>query len=74
MDWASISKGYNAAKKDFPDLTVEQYMNRTVPKVSYSDSDGDGVANSVRSNMPNMYMQALKMYGGQIGPWTKKKK
>ena len=75
MDWASISKGYNAAKSSFPDLTVEQYMNRTVPKVSYSDTDGDGFANSSRSNMPSMYMQGLiRMYGGQIGPWTKKKK
>ena len=75
MDWASISKGYTAAKSSFPDLTVEQYMNRTVPKVSYSDTDGDGYANSSRSNMPSMYMQGLvRMYGGQIGPWTKKKK
>lgn len=80
MDWASISKGYAEAKKDFPDLTAEQYMNRTVPKVSYS-YDEDGNPNSVRSNMPRNYMQALQnmnpptnMYGGQIGPWTKKKK
>jgi hypothetical protein len=74
MDWASISKGYTEAKKDFPDLTAEQYMNRTIPKNSYS-YDGDGNPNSSRSNMPSMYMQALtRMYGGQIGPWTKKKK
>jgi hypothetical protein len=75
MDWASIAKGYGSAKLSFPDLTVEQYMNRTVPKVSYSDTDGDGYPNSSRSNMPSMYMQGLiRMYGGQIGPWTKKKK
>ena len=75
IDWASIAKGYGSARLSLPDLTVEQYMNRTVPKVSYSDSDGDGYPNSSRSNMPGMYMQGLiRMYGGQIGPWTKKKK
>ena len=50
-------------------------------RTSYTDTDADGVPNSVRTSvngaasLPNMYMQGLaRMYGGQIGPWTKKKK
>jgi hypothetical protein len=55
-------------------------------RTTYTDSEADGVPNSVRTtvpggamNLPANYAGALNfrpsgMYGGQIGPWTKKKK
>jgi hypothetical protein len=55
-------------------------------RTTYTDSEADGVPNSVRTtvpgsamNLPANYIGALNfrpsgMYGGQIGPWTKKKK
>ena len=52
-------------------------------RTSYTDTDADGMPNTVRTttpgaamNLPNTYLQTFGrlLYGGQIGPWTKKKK
>ena len=54
-------------------------------RTSYTDTDADGMPNTVRTttpggamNLPATYNAAFgkfsQMYGGQIGPWTKKKK
>lgn len=72
MDWDNVRKGYNAAKQKFgPDLTLSEYMKYSAPRSTYSDSDNDGVPNSVRTSavgqaMPFAYMNALtkQRYGG----------
>jgi hypothetical protein len=69
LDWASISKGYNAAKKSFPDLTVEQYMNRTVPRSTYSDSNADGIPNSIRTTAQSMPAMYNPLFGAMINPF-----
>lgn len=69
LDWASISKGYNQAKKSFPDLTVEQYMNRTVPKTSYSDSNADGVPNSIRTTAQGTPAMYNPLFNAMVNPF-----
>lgn len=69
LDWATISKGYNAAKQSFPDLTVEQYMNRTVPRTTYSDSNADGIPNSIRTTAQSMPAMYNPLFGAMINPF-----
>jgi hypothetical protein len=71
MDWANVRKGYNAAKQTFgPDLTLSEYMRYAAPRSTYSDTDYDGIPNSVRTSMmgqamPFMYMNGLqRRFGG----------
>jgi hypothetical protein len=73
MDWASVRKGYNAAKQTFgPDLTLSEYMRYAAPRSTYSDTDYDGIPNSVRTSMmgqamPFMYMNGLqRRFGGSF--------
>lgn len=89
VDFTNLGKAYNQAKAQFPDITPAIFMNTMNSRTTYTDSDGDGTVNSVRSNMPggarNLaadYINAFRggfnplgaMYGGQIGPWANKKK
>lgn len=72
MDWANVRKGYNAAKQTFgPDLTLSEYMKYAAPRTTYSDTDYNGVPDSVRTSMmgqamPPMYMNGLRLnrFGG----------
>lgn len=83
VDFSNLGKAYNQAKAQFPDITPAIFMNTMNSRTTYTDTGADGTVDSVRSNMPGsamnipgMYNQALRfnMYGGQIGPWFKKKK
>ena len=89
VDFANLGKAYNQAKAQFPDITPAIFMNTMNSRTTYTDSGADGTVDSVRSNVPggarNLaadYIGAfrggfnpnLNMYGGQIGPWFKKKK
>ena len=84
VDFGSLGRAYSEAKSKFPELTVGDFMRTATGRTTMSDTNADGLPNNVRTNMPGvamnlpgMYNQAFgrfNMYGGQIGPWTKKKK
>lgn len=73
MDWGSLSKGYNAAKKDFPDLTVDQYMRMASPRTTLSDTDADGYANSIRTSM-NQGSNILSLFAPLMNQMRQQKK
>jgi hypothetical protein len=73
MDWAGLSKGYNAAKSSFPDLTVDQYMRMASPRTTLSDTDADGFANSIRTSM-NQGSNMLSLFAPLMNQMRQQKK
>jgi hypothetical protein len=73
MDWGSLSKGYNAAKSSFPDLTVDQYMRMASPRTTLSDTDADGFANSIRTSM-NQGSNMLSLFAPLMNQMRQQKK
>ena len=88
-NFASRKNQYMAAGMSDSFAEKRAYDDITGGRTTYTDSDADGTVNSVRSNVPggarNLaadyigtfrggFNPNVNMYGGQIGPWFKKKK
>lgn len=70
INWKGMSEGFQAARRDFPGLTEEQYLRLTNPRVSSVDSNNDGIPDRSTSTMmmnPMLQMMPFLMSGIRNG-------
>lgn len=62
IDWENFAKGYVQAKgkPGLENMTINEYRNLVLPRVSTTDTDNDGYPNNIRTNaFNNPYAQQL---------------